>query len=156
HAYMTEIQPMQQIGLLFPYADVPDVLNNVFGVPALAPPSIPVAPALSNPYLYYNINGASAQADYVSQWQNYFFAIIDTNVQNNSPICGGPPTLAAALTGLPRTLANVAGIAPGNCAICYAVTPPSAPLAYRTVFQDAYTVTKAPPPSPPANQISNN
>ncbi|MDI4235724.1 filamentous hemagglutinin family protein [Bradyrhizobium sp. Arg237L] len=150
-------------GAYFTYADVSRVLRTNFFVTAVLPPSIPVAPTKEvNPYLYYNINGAAAGADYASLWQNYFFDVIDANLQNNGRlISGAPRSLDAALNGKPRTLDNVAGIDAQFCLACFAVTPPSAPLAYLTLFADTYA--PMPPPTlplpsalPPANQIANN
>ncbi|WP_160168912.1 filamentous haemagglutinin family protein [Bradyrhizobium sp. Ai1a-2] len=156
------------LGAYYTYADVPRALKALGvqfnrDISPLPPVSIPVAPtnnpALGTPYLYYNINGAPAGADYVSLWQNYFFDVIDTNFRNQAPFpFGTPASLTAALNGKPRTLANVAGIDAPYCLACYAVAPPSAPLAYLTLFSDTYAPTPPPSPStlPPANQIANN
>jgi filamentous hemagglutinin family protein len=123
-------------------------------------PAIPVAPTLTTGS-YYNIQTGAQPgtgADYVSQWENYFFGIIDANLQATSHLLGaGPGSLSAALNGKPLTLANATGLDVPFCVLCFAFTPPSAPPAYLTL-QPGYVAS--PPPSaplaPPANQIANN
>lgn len=174
HAYQVEIvqgntnagigvgQP-SGLGGYFSYADVPNVLATFGGGPAVIPAtSIPVGPTKANPYLYYNISSKAQPGtgtDYVSLWQNYFFGVVDANLQSNAFI--SPGSLDAALNGAPRTLANVTGLDTLYCAACFAVTPPTPPPVYVALFADTYQPTPpppTPPPSalPPANQIANN
>lgn len=171
-AYMTEIVQGNTnggsalgvgggLGAYYTYGQVPQALNLEGVVAPLPPPSIPVAPtATTDPTLYYNISSKAQPGtgtDYVSQWENYFFGVIDVNLQNNATL-GAPGSLTAALNGKPETLANVAGIDAQYCAACYAVTPPSPPLGYNTLFASTYVVSPPPPPAPipPTNQIANN
>ncbi|MBR0871346.1 filamentous hemagglutinin family protein [Bradyrhizobium tropiciagri] len=172
HAYMVEIVQVDTnavssvlgggFGAYNSYADVSNFYTGQ-ALPFIAPPAFVAAPSATNPYLYYNISGNSgAQPDYVTQWTNYFLGVIDVNLQNNFPmisniVFGAPPNLAAAVGGFP-TLANTAGIDAQYCLSCFAVTPPSAPLAYLSLFQDTYAPPGPPSPStaPPANQIANN
>ncbi|MCA6120294.1 filamentous hemagglutinin family protein [Bradyrhizobium sp. WSM 1704] len=167
HAYMVEIVQGNTnaastvvgpgFGGYYTYADATNILLGRGGL-FIAPPTPVAAPSATNPYLYYNISGKpGAPTDYVTQWQSYFFGVIDANIQDNTGL-GGPADLATALGGRTPTLANAAGIDAQYCAPCFAVTPPSAPLAYQTLFQDTYTPPAPPSPStaPPANQIANN
>ncbi|WP_315833198.1 filamentous haemagglutinin family protein [Bradyrhizobium prioriisuperbiae] len=175
HAYMTEIVQVNTnaatdplfglppgFGAYVPYAALPDLYTQFTGGAPAVPSAIPVAPNATNPYLYYNIKSGAQPGtgmDYVSQWQNYFFGVVDANLVNASRIQFGVPTsLDAALNGKPKTLANVAGIDAPTCLVCYAVTPPSSPLAYLTLFPDTYVASPAPVPAPPppANMIANN
>lgn len=148
------------LGGHYTYSDIMTVLSN-FGIAPTLPSSVPVAPSAANPYLYYDISGKSGVSDYATQWQSYFYSVINANLANWSPVLSGPPDLATALGGKPLTLANAAGIDAQYCAACFAVTPPSAPLAYLTLFADTYTPTPPPAPPlpsalPPTNQIANN
>ncbi|WP_229181688.1 filamentous haemagglutinin family protein [Bradyrhizobium oropedii] len=166
HAYMVEIVQGNTnaassvvgsgLGGYYTYAEVANYFLNVLGSPFVTPPMPVAAPSATG--LYYNITGkAGAPLDYVTQWENYFFGVINANLQNNSSL-GGPPDLTTALGGRTPTLANAAGIDAQFCSVCFAVTPPSAPPAYTTLFQSTYAPPPPPSPStaPPANQIANN
>ena len=145
------------LGGYFSYTDVVNAWSGV-GVAAVLPLAIPAAPSAGNPYLYYNIKlGAQpgSGSDYASLWQNYFFSVIDANLQNVGAAGMGPGSLSAALGSKPATLTNVAGIDAPLCLACFAVAPPSAPLAYGSLFEPTYSPTVL-PPLPPSNAIANN
>ncbi|MCK9914327.1 filamentous hemagglutinin family protein [Microbacteriaceae bacterium K1510] len=144
-------------GAYVSYADVVNAINGIGGAVVL-PLSIPAAPSLANPYLYYDIKSGAKPGignDYTSLWENYFFSVVDANLKSVSPLCCDfPSSLDSLLRGQPRTLTNVPGIDAPFCVACFAVTPPSAPLAYTAVFETTYS--SAAPPPPPANLIANN
>ncbi|QPF87794.1 filamentous hemagglutinin family protein [Bradyrhizobium genosp. L] len=151
-------------GGYYAYNDVLTVVASQGG-PGLLPPMPVVPPSAMSPYLYYDIKSGArpgSGTDYVSQWENYFFGVLDVNIQNYYPLASNflpspPPNLAAAVGGTP-TLANAAGVDIPLCLGCFAVAPPSAPPAYTTLFTSTYAPPPPPSPStaPPANQVANN
>ena len=149
------VQPGQ--GGYFSYTDVVNAWSGR-GVSAVLPLVIPVAPNGGNPYLYYNIKSGAqpgSGSDYASLWQNYFFSVVDANLQNVGQAGVGPGSLSAALGSKPAMLTNVAGIDAPLCIACFAVAPPSAPLAYGSLFKSTYSATVS-APLPPSNAIANN
>ncbi len=81
--------------------------------------------------------------------------MVDANLQNVGQAGVGPGSLSAALGSKPAMLTNVAGIDAPLCIACFAVAPPSAPLAYGSLFESTYSATVS-APLPPSNAIANN
>ncbi|MBV8744365.1 MAG: filamentous hemagglutinin family protein, partial [Xanthobacteraceae bacterium] len=156
------IQATAGSGGYFSYANVVNAFANLLHVPPVMPVlAIPEAPSHTNPYLYQNLSAGTQPGanDYASRWQDYFFSVVDANLKNAGTGAGaGPGSLDALLNSAPRTLSNVAGVDAPFCVACFAVAPPSAPLAYTTVFEGTYAPAPrvAPPPPPPADLIANN
>ncbi|HEX3503123.1 MAG TPA: filamentous hemagglutinin N-terminal domain-containing protein, partial [Xanthobacteraceae bacterium] len=140
------------------YTNIANIWASIIGAPFM-PLAIPAAPSQANPYLYLNLSAGAQPGsanDYVSLWEDYFFSVVDANFKNIGGAGVGPGSLDAALNFAPRTLSSVAGIDASVCFACFAVAPPSAPLAYTTLFATyAPTVHVASPPPPP-DMIANN